>query len=517
MSNLGYQILYRLLNALPDVVCERAFLPQVGGAPLASVESRKPLSQFKILAFSIPFENDIPNLLTILGLAKIPILAQRRGKMDPLVIAGGAAVTLNPEPIAPFVDICFIGEGEEVIREFMRLYQEAGGDKGVILQEACRIEGVYTPSLYDTLYDDRGRLAAIIPRAGVAPQRVRRRWVKDLDMTPGVSSILTPYTEFKRTPLMEINRGCPRRCRFCAVRGIYAPMRNRSERGLLTTIDHCIQGAGRIGILGSAIGDHPGFTRLCEQIVNRGGGLTISSIRADAVTEQITRLLAAGGLRTVAIAPEAGTERLRKVIAKGISDEEILSAVAAIAEVGIEHLRLYFIIGLPTETWEDCEGILTLLKRLRHQMIKWGKYIRELSISIAPFCPKPWTPFQWHPYEEIKRLKEKLQRLKKGIAKIPGCRLFYDLPKWGYIQALLSLGDRRVAEILIRVHQHQGDWGVALKESPINPDFWVYRVKTEDEVFPWDFIDHGIDKGDLWEEYKEALGNPIQARGLHDI
>jgi len=519
MSNLGFQILYRLLNSLPEVVCERAFLPeqkewqayQRSKAPLLSLESGKPLSQFKIIAFSLPFENDFPNILSILQLAKIPLKTAERDPRDPLIIAGGAATTLNPEPLAPFVDLFFIGEGEEAVLEFLRTFQAAGDGKEDLLKEACRIEGIYCPALYEPLYDDEGQLREFAPLANAAPSRVKRRWIKDPSMLPSGSAILTPLTEFKEMFLMEVNRGCPRKCRFCAVRAIYLPFRNRALDRLIQEADQGLQRGKRIGLVGSALGDHPGFNELCAHITAKGGEIAISSIRADAVTKERAELLAASRYRTVTMAPEAGTERLRQVVAKGLTDEEIFSAVEALASHGITNLKLYFIIGLPTETWEDCEGIVTLAKHIRHHMGKGGRQVGEITISIAPFVPKAWTPFQWHPFEEVKILKKKIQAIKKGVARVPRCRVLHELPKWGYVQTLLSMGDRRVAEILLKVHEAHGDWGSVLKNSYINPAFWVYREKGETETFPWDFIDHSINKGDLWKEYKEAVGKTVSS------
>jgi radical SAM superfamily enzyme YgiQ (UPF0313 family) len=515
MSNLGFQLLYRLLNSLPDVVCERAFLPEQsewqeyvrGNAPLLSLESHKPLFQFKIIAFSLPFENDFPNLLSLLQFAKIPFNARERDYRDPLIIAGGAAITLNPEPLAPFVDLFFIGEGEGALLDFLTLFREQGHDRKGLLQEACLIEGIYCPALYEPRYDEKGRLKEFVPLGDSAPTRVKRRWVKDAGLIPSGSAILTPLTEFKAMFLMELNRGCPRQCRFCATRAIYLPFRNRAWETLMQEADQGLGRGKRIGLVGSALGDHPAFNELCAYIQSKGGEVAISSIRADRVTAERAQLLAASRQRTVTMAPEAGTERLRKVVAKGLTDEEIFAAVEALAAHGITNLKLYFIIGLPTETWEDCEGIVTLVKRIRHHMGKGGRKVGEITISIAPFVPKAWTPFQWHPFEEVKILKKKLQAVKKGIARIPRTRLLHELPKWGYVQTLLSMGDRRVADILLQVVQSQGDWNTALKNSYINPAFWVYREKEEQEFFPWAFIDHGIKKEDLWREYKEAVGS----------
>jgi radical SAM superfamily enzyme YgiQ (UPF0313 family) len=511
MSNLGFQLLYRLLNSLPDVVCERAFLPEqrpdrVGGSPPLSLESGKPLVNFKIIAFSVPFENDFPHLLSILQLAKIPLKSLERNPRDPLVIAGGAAITLNPEPLAPFVDLFFIGEGEETLLDFVSLFREQGHDREGLLQESCRIQGIYCPALYEPRYDDEGRLGAFVPLVEAAPSRVKRRWVKDPSLIPSYSAIITPLTEFKEMFLMELGRGCPRSCRFCATRAIYRPFRNRRLATLLQEADQGLRQGHRIGLVGSALGDHPGFTELCASIQAKGGEIALSSLRADAITKERVGLLATSGLRQVTMAPEAGTERLRQVVAKGLADEQIFAAVEALASHNITNLKLYFIIGLPTETWEDCEGIVTLVKKIRHHMGKGGRRVGEISVSIAPFVPKAWTPFQWHPFEEVKVLKKKLQSVKKGIARIPRTRLLHELPKWGYVQTLLSMGDRRVADILLQVIQGQGDWNAALKNSYINPAFWVYRQKPEDELFPWAFIDHGISKGELWKEYQEAIG-----------
>jgi radical SAM superfamily enzyme YgiQ (UPF0313 family) len=513
MSNLGFQLLYGILNAEPDVVCERAFLPEAkelweysrSNTPLLSLESDKPLAQFQIIAFSTPFENDFPNILSILALAKIPLKAKDRDRRSPLVVAGGAAVTLNSEPLTQFVDLFFIGEGEETVIDLLTALQEGGKSKKGFLEQAAGIEGIYCPSLYEAHYDKKGLLKEFAPLSGRTPAQVKRRWVKDPSLTPSTSTILTPLTEFKEMFLMELNRGCPRGCRFCAARAIYSPFRNRAVKTLMGEADQGLQQGNRIGLVGSALGDHPGFNELCSYIVGNGGTISIASIRADAITEEIAQLLAASHHRTLTMAPEAGTERLRDVVAKDLQDEKIFSAVDILASHGITNLKLYFILGLPTETPEDIEGIISLTKQIRHHMGKGGRKLGEITLSITPFVPKAWTPFQWHPFEEVKKLKERIKTIKKGIEKIPRTRVIHDLPKWGYVQTLLSMGDQRVGDILLLVHQAQGDWTAALKNSYINPDFWVYRGKGRDEILPWDFIDHGIKKADLWKEYKKAV------------
>jgi radical SAM superfamily enzyme YgiQ (UPF0313 family) len=513
MSNLGFQLLYRLLNAEPEVACERAFLPEAeelreysrSNTPLLSLESNKPLAQFQIIAFSIPFENDSPNILSILALAKIPLKSTDRDQRSPLIIAGGAAVTLNPEPLAQCIDFFFIGEGEESIMDFLKAFQEGGDTKEGFLEKAGGIEGIYCPSLYTVEYDEGGLIKEFSPRTDTIPEKITRRWIKDPSHVPSGSAILTPQTEFKEMFLVEVNRGCPQGCRFCAARAIYRPFRNRALDTLTQEADLGLQQGRRIGLVGSALGNHPDFTSLCAHIVEQGGKISIASIRADAITDEVAKLLARSGHRTVTMAPEAGTERLRNVVAKGLRDEQIFSAAEALASHGITNLKLYFMIGLPTETPEDIEAIIALTKGIRHHMGKGGRKVGEITLSITPFVPKAWTPFQWHPFEEVKKLKERIKTIKKGIGKIPRTRVIHDLPKWGYVQTLLSMGDRRVGDILLLVHQAQGDWTTALKNSYINPDFWVYREKDKNEILPWDFIDHGIKKGDLWKEYQKAV------------
>ena len=514
MSNLGFQLLYQHLNSLQGVVCERAFLPEKGeweeyvrsNTPLLSLESCRPLPQFQIIAFSLPFENDFLQLLSILHLAKIPLKTKERDERVPLIMAGGAAVTLNPEPLAPYVDLFCIGEGEEVLVDLLNVFQggRSGGRRG-FLEEAARIEGVYVPALYQATYDGHGFIKEFSPMEGTAPAQVKRRWIKNPSRHPSHSAILTPLTEFKDMFLLEVNRGCPGRCRFCAARALHLPFRNREMDTLIKEANLGLQKGRRIGLVGSALTDHPRFTELCEYIVEKGGKISIASIRADAITDKLANLLALSGYRTVAIAPEAGTERLRKVVRKGFTEEEILTSVEVLAAHGIKNLKLYFIIGLPTETPEDTEGILDLTKRIRHQMVKGGRTAGGITLSINPFIPKAWTPFQWHPFEEVKSLKEKIKVIKKGLRNVPRLRVLHELPKWGYIQTLLSTGDRRMAEPLLLAFQTKEDWRFALRESYINPDFWAYRKKKKDETLPWDFIDHGLDKESLWKEYEETI------------
>jgi radical SAM family uncharacterized protein len=520
MSNLGFQTLYRILNAQDDVVCERAFLPDPEDlqvyrntqTPLFSLESQKPVSSFDILAFSISFENDFPNVLTLLELARVPLESHLRQREHPWVIGGGVALFLNPEPMSDFFDLFILGEAEEMIGEFLGvcrqtlLNQERRG-KDDFLIDLSRVEGVYVPKFYRVTYAEDGKMAAMEPDSGF-PRKVKRRWVSKLDQFPTQSTLFTPDTEFKEMALVEVNRGCPRGCRFCAACFVYHPFRNRSLSVLESVSKDALLEEHRIGLTGTAVSDHPQLLPLCQSVLSQEGGISLSSLRVDAVTPALIQCLREGEERTVAIAPEAGSERLRRMLKKGYREEEILKSVDTLVENGVSQIKCYFLIGLPTETNEDVKDILHLAKRIRHHIRSGQKDRRKrwrLVLSVNPFIPKPATPFQWSPLEEVGELKRKLKIIQRGIQGERGMEMIHDLPKWAYVQALLSRGDRRVGKILMASHRHHGDWRQAFRETDINPDFYVYRERDSDEIFPWDFIDHGIPKERLREEYVRAM------------
>ena len=520
MSNLGFQTLYQILNTEGDVVCERAFLPEPEDlqeyrntqTPLFSLESQKPLSNFDILAFSISFENDFLNVLTLLELAHIPLENHLRNERHPWVIAGGVAVFLNPEPVSPFFDLFVLGEGEEVISEFLEVYRRTLSEKKKMerddfLKNLRGVEGVYVPKFYRVTYGENGKIEAMDPEAGF-PKQVKRRWVSKIDRFPTQSTLFTPDTEFKEMALVEVNRGCPRGCRFCAACFVYYPFRNRSLSVLESTSKEVLLKEHRVGLTGTAVSDHPQLLPLCQSILSQQGGISLSSLRVDAVTSPLIQCLREGEERTVAIAPEAGSERLRRMLKKGYTEGEILKSIDTLVQNGLSQIKCYFLIGLPSETDEDVKAILLLAKRIRHQILsglKGQKKRWRLILSVNPFIPKPATPFQWAPMEEVAEVKKKLSMIQKGVQGERGMQMIFDLPKWTYIQALLSRGDRRVGKILIAAHRYQGNWSQALRETSINPDFYVYRKRDLDEIFPWDFIDHGIPKERLKEEYLGAM------------
>jgi radical SAM family uncharacterized protein len=518
MSNLGFQTIYNRMNQLRDVVCERAFLPdkedlleyRKTNTPLFSLESQRPLSDFDVIAFSIPFENDYLNILTILEMGKIPLLRASRSESHPLIIGGGIAVFLNPEPLSDFFDSFLIGEGEELLPEFLRCFQEATSEGRTIaefFEKAAAIEGVYVPNLYQVTYFDEGPIKSFTPK-GNTPRRVKRRWVRDINTIHTVSTLFTPETEFNDMALVEVNRGCPRGCRFCAGSFIYRPFRNRTLEHLRKDIEEGLTHQTRIGLMGSAVSDHPSIGEICQWVLDLRGTLSIASLRADSISEDFITYLKAGGHKTISLAPEAGSERLRRLMKKTLPETDLLRAVEIISKTGIPNIRLYFLIGLPTETDRDIDEIVALTRRIKHIFLKFGRErtrLGRITLSINPFIPKPSTPFQWAPYEEINSLKRKIKVIRNELRGEGNVQVIHNLPKWGYIQTLLSRGDRRVGRFLLAAHHNGANWQKAFKEINLNPDFYVYREMDLDEILPWDFIDHGIRKDYLRREYLAAL------------
>jgi radical SAM superfamily enzyme YgiQ (UPF0313 family) len=516
MGNLGFQAIYRLLNDTPTLHCERAFLPapedwveyRRTSTPLLSLESQRPLKDFAALAFSISFEADYPYVLQILAGAGIPLLASDRRPGDPLVLAGGVATFLNPEPLAPFVDAFFLGEGEAGAVPFFQFLAEGSPDQDrhLLLRDLAQtIPGAYVPAGYRPSYRPDGSLAAFEPRPGF-PERVKAPHLAALAPCPTHSHLLAPRSEWGEMFLVETGRGCSRGCRFCAAGFVYRPPRERPLAELWTQVTQGLRENRKIGLVGAAVSDHPAIKELCQKILAAGGNLGISSLRADSADEELFRLLAQAGVRSVALAPEAGSDRLRKVLNKGLTREDLATAAVAVSRAGIPQLRFYFMVGLPTETLEDVAAIPDLVRHLKHCVVKDSHGRGSLglvTLSISSFVPKPFTPFQWVPFLDVAVLKKRLKLVTKEFHGVKEVRVHTDLPKWAYVQALLARGDRRVGDILLAAH-HNG-WQRAFRESPVNPDFFTLRERHPDELFPWDFIDHGLKKDYLWEEYQRAL------------
>ncbi|UCE51957.1 MAG: TIGR03960 family B12-binding radical SAM protein [Desulfobacterales bacterium] len=509
MSNLGFQAIYHLLNTFEHVVCERVFLPENNRRTknqLKTFESGKPLTDTDIIAFSLSFENDYPHILSILESAGIPFRSSARKTHDPLVIAGGIACFLNPEPIAPFIDCFLIGEAESILSQFLDVFELKKSKKSLLKIIAQNVPGAYVPAFYKTDYNSDGTLAAFTPLENV-PQKIKRVFLKDLSQVSTHSAVITPHTTFGSTFLVEVGRGCPHGCRFCAAGFIYRPPRFRPVSLLENNMKHGVSQVETIGLVGAAVSDLPDIRKLCQQFLDTNVRISFSSLRADRLAPELLSILKQSNVKTATIAPEAGTERLRDVIHKGITEEDVLDAAAALVENDIPNVKLYFMVGLPTETEADVDGIITLCKRIKHRFLKSSrarKRIGEITVSLNAFVPKPFTPFQWVAMQDVNGLKTKLKKVKGELRKVANVRVHADVPRWAYIQALFARGDRRVADILTLAHTNKGNWVQTLKTVPMNPDFYVLRQRNFDELLPWDFVDHDLKKSFLWKEYQKA-------------
>ena len=522
MANLGLHAVYRLLNADPATRCERAFLPEEGGAP-RTVESGRPLDAFDVVAFSLSFEEDYRNVLALLDRAGLPLRSADRDERHPLVVAGGIAVQINPEPVAPFFDAFLVGEGEVLVPPFLAVARDAARarrPRAELLRALAGVPGGYVPALYDVAYSDTRApggawVTRFEPRDG-APERVARRYLPDLRGVATSRVVDSPDAQFGDLFLTEVARGCLWGCRFCAAGFVQRPYREVDLETLRAEAREGIARGQRVGLVGPDTSDHTGLDPLTCFIAEAGGTFSPSSLRVDAITPELAARMAAGGERSITIAPEAGTERMRRVVNKDFGDDRIVQAAEDALSRGMQHVKLYFMCGLPTETDEDVLGMARLAVRIREEVMlpraKASGRMGRISLSVNPFVPKPWTPFQWAPMQARGCLEARRRLLERAL-RPKGIDVDFLSPREAQLQALLSRGDRRCADLLELAHRETaGDLRKALRLWPHDPDFFVQREAGVEERLPWDFIDQGLAKRFLAREYRRGVAARITPR-----
>jgi len=517
MSNLGFQTIYRLFNDEPDIVCERFFLPpkqelaelSAARAPLLTLESQTPVGEFDIIAFSVSFEWDYVNVLTLLRLAGVPAYAIERSPQHPLVVVGGAVTFVNPEPLAPFADVIAAGEGE-VLVPGLRRSVSAATDRADLLRLLATERGFYIPSLYEPHYDDDGALAGYSLRAGTdAPLPVRKAALKVTDaVDPPATGIFTPDTEFGSRFLVEVVRGCANLCRFCWAGYNYLPVRSFPADRILQLAREARAHSSRVGLVSIALCDHPEIERILANLLEMGYAISPASLRLDDLTESIVRVLHQSGERTITIAPETGSDRLRRVINKTVTNDEILDRADLIFANGIENLKLYYMLGLPTETDDDLVAIRDLTLQMRDRMLKYARpkgQLGRIIASVNPLIPKPGTAFQWLPMEDPATVDRKIKRLRQLTSGIDNVFFNIKSERHSYYQALLSLGDRRVAPAIAAAERNGQNWRAAVNEAGIDGDFYIFRDRTRDRMLPWDIIDGGMKRSFFESEMEKSL------------
>ena len=536
MSHLGMKILYAIINAQEWGLCERVCMPWVDmmqlmreeQVPLFSLESRRALNEFDVVGFTLQYEMSYTNILAMLDLGGIPLKREDRRRDDPIVVAGGPCA-FNPEPLADFVDAFMIGDGEEVIIELndvIRCWKKSGEPREACLKQLAKLRGVYVPALYDVTYHDDGTIASFTPNCEEAPERVLKCIVTDMDKAFYPTEIPVPYTEIIHDRIMlEIMRGCTRGCRFCQAGMIYRPVRERSLDRLVELAEKLEGSTGyeEISLSSLSSGDYTCLPELIRELMKRFKekrvSISLPSLRIDSVLKESLEETQKTRKTSLTFAPEAGTQRLRDVINKGVTEEDLMEKVTDAFEGGWSSVKLYFMIGLPTETNEDLDGMGDLARKVvgAYFNVPKGQRAKGLRVvcSASSFVPKPFTPFQWEPQDTQEMIKEK-QAYLRNVLKIKGVTFNWHEPELSLLEACFARGDRRLGQVLLEAYQRGckldgwsehfrfETWLEAFAACGLDPAFYAYRRRDRDEILPWDFVDSGISKSFLWREKEKA-------------
>ncbi|HEX9638968.1 MAG TPA: radical SAM protein [Acidobacteriota bacterium] len=522
MSNLGFQAIHRFTNGLEGVACERFFLPDreerslyqnQPGLKLGTLESGRPVADFELVAFSVSFENDYVHLLRLLELAGLPLLAAQRDGRHPLVVVGGAVTFINPEPLADFVDLIAVGEGEPILPAYLeRFERDRGRPRREHLERAAALPGIYVPSLIRPPEPAAGAFGQV----ALPPSSLPKHTLPELASSVAYSSILTSETEFADTLLIEVSRGCPLRCRFCTVSYTYPKFRTVPPEVVVDLVRRVQQrdrsrglpALRRVGLVSSDISDVPGLGPMCRGLVELGVELGVSSVRIDRLPPELLDALSDGGVQSLAVAPEAGSERLREVIRKPMSTETLLRGADQILERGVQNLKLYFILGLPTETADDVQAIIDLTLQLRERALAvWRRrgHAGKIVLSINPFVPKPLTPFQWSRMEPLSVVEAKLRTIRRALRTVGNVEVKEKSLRHGYLEALLSNGDRRLSAFLLQLHRDGGRLTRAGRALAADLESKLFGERALDQALPWDFIVEPAERARLRREYQRAM------------
>ena len=516
MSNLGFQTIYRLFNEHPDIVCERVFLPAkqelkallTSGARIVTIESQTPVRDFDMFAFSVSFEWDYTNVLTLMRLAGMPVRAADRTTDDPLVLIGGAVTFVNPEPLALFADVIAAGEGEALVPALLEAVK-GSNSRAELLEALVTHRGFYVPSFYDVEYAEDGTIQRYVPKAETgAPPVVKKAALKTTEaVDPPSTTIFTPDTEFGSRFLIEVVRGCANLCRFCWAGYNYLPVRAFPTERILELARKAREHSARAGLVSIALCDHPDIEHILRSLKDMGYSISPASLRLDDLTPEIVQLLKDSGERTLTIAPETGSDRLRRVINKTVTNEEILDRADLIFASGIENLKLYYMIGLPSETEDDLIAIRDLTLQLHEIMLRHARprgRIGRIVASVNPLVPKPSTTYQWLPMESSDSIERKMKFLRSLISDIDNVYFNIKSERHSYYQALLSLGDRRVAPAIEAAEQNGGQWRRAVQDAGVDADFYIFRDRSADAMLPWDIIDGGMKHNFFRAEFEKS-------------